>query len=142
LQRNPSFGFARIILASAYGFAGLAEDSYRQLEIATKLSPRDYAQAASFSVEGLRHLVAFRYEDAVTAKRRAVQIRPDFGTAWRTLTAAAGLAGDMHLAKQALAEFKRLQPNVTIAWVEKYYPPIRIDDRARYIDGLRLAGLD
>lgn len=138
LQRNPGFAFARVILAVAYGFAGLAEEGYRQLEIATRLSPRDYAQAANFSVEGLCHLVAGRYADAVTAERRAVQLRPDFGTAWRTLTAA---AGDLELARQGLAECKRLQPNVSIAWIEKYYPLIRVEDRGRYIEGLRRAGL-
>src|SRR5262249_53801892 len=79
LQRNPSFAYARIIMAAAHGYAGLAEEGYRQLEIGTRLSPRDYAQAGSLSVEGLCHLVAHRYEDAVNAERRAVQLRPDFG---------------------------------------------------------------
>ena len=105
-------------------------------------SPRDYLQASNLSIEGLCHLVAYRYEEAVTAERRAVQLRPDLGTAWRTLTAAAGLAGDLELARQGLAECKRLQPNVSIAWVEKYYPLIRIEDRSRYIEGLRRAGLE
>jgi len=82
--------FARIILGVAYGYAGLAEDGFRQLEIATRLSPRDYTQAANLSVEGLCHLIAGHYSEAVTAERRAVQLRPNFGTAWRTLTAAAG----------------------------------------------------
>jgi len=141
LQRNPSFAFVRIIMAVAHGYAGLAEEGYRQLEIATRLSPRDHTQAASLSVEGLCHLVAYRYEDAVTAERRAVQLRPDFGPAWRTLTAAAGLAGDIELARKGLAECKRLQPNVSTAWIEKYHPLIRAEDRARYIDGLRRAGM-
>jgi adenylate cyclase len=140
LQRNPSFAFARIILAVAHGFAGLAEEGYRQLDIATKLSPRDYAQAANFSVEGLCHLVAYRYEDAVTAERRAVQLRPDFGTAWRTLTAAAGIACDIELARRGLAECRRLQPNVSLDWVERHYPLIRVEDRSRYVEGLRRAG--
>ncbi len=142
LQRNPNFALARVILGCAYGYAGLAEEGQRQLEIATRLSPRDHTQAANFSIEGLCHLVAGRYSEAMTAERRAVQLRPNFGTAWRTLTAAAGLAGDLELARQGLAECKRLQPNVSIAWVEKYYPMIRVEDRARYIDGLRRAGLE
>ena len=142
LQRNPSFALARVVLAVAYGFAGLAEEGYRQLEIATRLSPRDFTQAANLSIEGLCHLVAHRYDEAVAAERRAVQLRPDFGTAWRTLAAAAGLAGDLELARQGLAECKRLQPRVSIAWVEKYYPLIRSEDRSRYIDGLRRAGLE
>lgn len=142
LQRNPSFAFARAILAVAYGYAGLAEEGHRQIEIARALSPRDYSQAATFSIEGLCHLVAYRYEEAVIAERRAVQLRPDFGTAWRTLAASAGLAGDLELARHALAECRRLQPGISVAWVEKYYPLIRAEDRARYIEGLRKAGLE
>jgi adenylate cyclase len=142
LQRNPCFALARVILAVTYAYAGLAEEGYRQLEIASRLSPRDFAQPANLSIEGLCHLIAGRYADAVTAERRAVQLRPNFGTAWRTLTAAAGLAGDLELARQGLAECRRLQPNVSIAWVEKYHPLIRVEDRARYIEGLRLAGLE
>ncbi|RWB73914.1 MAG: adenylate/guanylate cyclase domain-containing protein [Mesorhizobium sp.] len=142
LQRNPSFAYARAILAVAYGYAGLAEEGYRQLEIARQLSPRDYSQAANFSIEGLCHLVAYRYEEAVTAERRAVQLRPDFGSAWRTLAASAGLAGDLEIARPALAECKRLQPGISIAWVEKYYPLIHTEDRSRYIEGLRSAGLE
>src|SRR5262249_31299655 len=142
LQRNPNFSLARTILAAAYGYAGLAEECFRQLEIATRLSPRDHTQAANLSVEGLCHLVAGRYAQAVTAERRAVQLRPNFGAAWRTLTAAAGLAGDLELARQGLAECKRRQPNISIAWIEKYYPLIRDEDRARYIEGLQRAGLE
>jgi adenylate cyclase len=142
LQRNPSFAFARVMLAVAHGYAGLAEEGYRQLEIATRRSPRDYSQPAHFSVEGLCHLIAYRYDEAVTAERRAVQLRPNFGTAWRTLTAAAGLAGDVELARQSLAECRRLQPDVSIAWIDKYHPLIRTEDRDRYIEGLRRAGLE
>ena len=142
LQRNPNFAFARMILGCAYGYAGLAEEGLRQLEIATRLSPRDHTQAANLSIEGLCHFVAGRYIEAANAERRAVQLRSNFGTAWRTLTAAAGLADDLELARQGLAECRRLQPDVSLAWVEKYYPMIRVEDRARYIEGLRRAGLE
>jgi adenylate cyclase len=141
LQRNPNFAFARILLGVSYGYAGLAEEGLRQLEIANRLSPRDYTQAASLSIEGLCHFIGGRYAEAVTCERRAVQLRPHFGTAWRTLTAAAGLAGDLDLARTSLLECKRLQPNISIAWVEQYHPIVRSEDRARYIEGLRRAGL-
>jgi adenylate cyclase len=142
LLRNPNFALARSMLATAYGYAGLAEEGHRQLEIATRLSPRDHMQATNLSVEGLCHLVAGRYSEAATAERRAVQLRPNYGMAWRTLAAAAGLAGDLELARHGLAECRRFQPNVSIAWIEKYYPMIRVEDRARYIEGLRRAGLE
>ena len=70
-----------------------------------------------------------------------MQLRPHFGTAWRTLAAAAGLAGEPDLAVRALTEAKRLQPNLTVDWVEKYHPIVRVEDRTMYIEGLRKAGL-
>ena len=142
LHRNPNFALTRTFLGSAYGYAGLAEEGHRQLEIATRLSPRDQTQATNLSIEGLCHLVAGRYSEAATAERRAVQLRPNYGMAWRTLAAAAGLAGDLELASHALTECRRFQPNVSIDWIEKYYPMIRVEDRARYIEGLRRAGLE
>ena len=129
-------------LAAAYGYAGLAEEGYRQLEIATRLSPRDYAQAANLSIEGLCHLVAGRYADAVTAERRAVQLRPEF---WHGLAHAHRSRGPRRRPGARATRprrCKRLQPNVSIAWIEKYYPLIRVEDRARYIEGLRRAGLE
>ncbi|MEW9838293.1 adenylate/guanylate cyclase domain-containing protein [Mesorhizobium marinum] len=141
LQRNPNFAFARVILGVSYGYAGLAEEGLRQLEAANRLSPRDYSQAANLSIEGLCHFIAGRYSEAVTYERRAVQLRPHFGSAWRTLTAAAGMAGELDLAHSALAECKRLQPRLTIEWVEQYHPIVRSEDRARYVEGLRQAGL-
>jgi TolB-like protein/Tfp pilus assembly protein PilF len=141
LQRNPNFAFARTFLGCAYGYAGLAEEGLQQLGIAVRLSPRDHTQAAILSIEGLCQFVAGRYREAAALERRAVQLRPNFGTAWRTLTAAAGLAGEIELARQSLSECRRLQPEVSLDWIEKYHPLIRAEDRARYMEGLRKAGL-
>jgi adenylate cyclase len=67
---------------------------------------------------------------------------PSFGTAWRSLTAAAGLAGHLDVAAEALAQIKQLQPNVSLAWIEKYHPIVHSKHRAMYIEGLRQAGLE
>jgi adenylate cyclase len=142
IARNPSFALAEMILGCAYAYAGRVDEAFPHLEIATRLSPRDHTEAANLSTGGLCHFIAGRYDEAVAHERRAVQLRPYFGTAWRTLAAAAGLAGDIEQAASALAEAKRLQPALTIDWVEKYHPIIRPEDRARYIEGLRKAGLE
>ena len=68
--------------------------------------------------------------------------RPHFGTAWRTLAAAAGKAGKLDVAAEALAEAKRLHPSLSVEWVEKYHPIVHAKDRAIYIEGLRAAGLE
>jgi adenylate cyclase len=142
LTRNPNFALAHLFLGSAYAYAGMIDDAFRHLEIATRLSPRDYTQAANLSIAGLCNLISGRFADAVTCERRAVQLKPRYGSAWRTLAAAAGLAGDSDLAARALAEARRMQPSLTLEWIEKYYMMVRPEDRARYIEGLRLAGLE
>ena len=141
IELNPNFAFAHMILGSAYGYAGLAEEGLHQLTVATRLSPRDHLQAATLSTTGLCHLMAGRFAEAASFERRAVQLRPHFGTAWRTFAAAAGLAGEIVIAAQALAEAKRLQPDLSVDWVERYHPIVRPEDRAMYIEGLRKAGL-
>jgi adenylate cyclase len=47
----------------------------------------------------------------------------------------------MEIAASALAEAKRLQPSLSLEWVDKYHPIVRAQDRAIYSDGLRKAGL-
>jgi adenylate cyclase len=141
IDRNPSFAHAHVFLAATYAYAGRVDDGLRETQLATRLSPRDYSQAATLSVTGLCHLIGGRFQEAVEFERRAVQLRPHFGTAWRTLTAAAGLAGDLGIAASALAEAKRLQPSLSIEWVEKYHAIVGEKDRELYIGGLRAAGL-
>ena len=67
---------------------------------------------------------------------------PDFGTAWRTYAAAAGMAGRREEAAHALREAKRLQPTLSADWVERFHPIVKASDRAMYIQGLRAAGLE
>jgi TolB-like protein/class 3 adenylate cyclase/Tfp pilus assembly protein PilF len=141
IERNPSFAHAHMLLGSVYGYGGAVDDGLREVAIAERLSPRDHNQAANLSVAGLCHFMAGRYAEGVDFERRAVQLRPYFGTAWRTLAASAGQAGEMDVAAEALAKCKELQPSLSLDWIEKYHPIVRAEDRARYIEGLRRAGL-
>ena len=108
--------------------------------LASRLSPRDYTQSANFSIRGLCHFVGGRYAEAAEFERRAVELNPDFVSAWRTYAAAAGMAGLPEAAADALSNAKRLQPALSIDWVEKYYQIVKASDRAIYIQGLQAAG--
>ena len=119
----------------------MSEDGLHHCELGARLSPRDFTQAVNFSVRGLCHFMAGRFAEAVDWERRAVDLRPNFGSAWRTLTAAAGKAGNLDVAIRALSETKRLHPSLSVEWIEKYHPIVHRDDRLIYIEGLRTAGL-
>lgn len=139
---NPSFTHAHDILGLAYCYAGRPDECMAELAIAKRLNPRDQHQnAIILSITGLHHLMAKRFGEAVEFERRAVRALPSLGTAWRTLAAAAGLAGDAEIAASALAEAKRVQPSLSLEWVEKYHPIVRAEDRTIYLEGLQKAGL-
>lgn len=138
---NPSLAIAHLFMGSTYAYGGFPDDGLHYLALAQRMSPRDFTQSAIYSTSGLCHFMAGRYDQSIALQRRAVQLRPHFGTAWRTLVASAGMAGDIDTGRQALVECLRLQPSLSLEWVEKYHPIVRKSDREKYLEGLRAVGL-
>jgi tetratricopeptide (TPR) repeat protein len=141
LWQNPNFALGHTALGAAYGFGGVGDEGLRHLETGMRLSPRDPHQALYLSACALCHFVAGRHHESVALNRRAVQLRPRFTSAGRTLAASAGVGGDAETAAVALAEARRQQPDLSVDWVERHHPIVRPEDRAIYIEGLQRAGL-
>lgn len=141
LTLNPSLAVCHMILGSTHGYAGEADEGLHHLALAEQMSPRDFSQAAIYATVATCHFVAGRYVDAAAAGRRALELRPHFGTAWRTLAASLGQLGDIDTGKEALAQARRLHSGLSAAWVENWHPIVRADHRALYIQGLRRSGL-
>ena len=57
------------------------------------------------------------------------------------LTAAAAMAGEIDLAKSALQDLRRAQPNISLAWIASQMP-LNDQEREHYLEALRRAGLD
>jgi adenylate cyclase len=142
LTLNQSFALAHTLVGSTYAYNGMAEEGINHLLLAQRLSPRDYNEAANLSTIGLCHMMAGRFSEAASHQRRAVQLRPHFVTAWRTLAAAAGLAGDLDNARHALQVSRRLQPALSLQWIMQYHPLVQEEHRKLYCSGLQAAGLD
>ncbi len=85
---------------------------------ALRLSPRDPFSAIFSGVAAYAEFVGRNYEEAVRLAREGVRQRPEFVGGYRILTAAAAMAGDQELARSALQELRRTQPNISLAWVE------------------------
>ena len=128
----------------AYATLGKHDESIAANERALRLSPRD-ARLFSFMVTiAAAHLLAGRDQEAVTWARRAIAARPGYSISHAWLAAAAANAGDMATARDAIAEFKRLQPDYTLATfrAEKHGDnPEFLAQRERFYQGLQLAGL-
>jgi hypothetical protein len=51
------------------------------------------------------------------------------------------MAGQTDVAKVALQELRRAQPNISLAWIANQMPMKRDADREHYLEGFRRAGL-
>jgi hypothetical protein len=73
--------------------------------------------------------------------RDSIRQRADFVGGHRVLTAAAGMVGQSDVAKLALQELRRAQPNISLAWIASQMPIEHDADREHYLEGFRRAGL-
>jgi ribose 1,5-bisphosphokinase PhnN len=86
--------------------------------------------------------VGRNYDEAIRLAREAIRQRADFVGAHRVLTASAGMSGRDDLAKAALQELRRAQPNISLAWIAEHMPIQHDTEREHYVEGFRRAGLN
>ena len=58
------------------------------------------------------------------------------------LTVAAGMTGQIELARTALQQLRRTQPNISLTWIATQLPWKLDSDREHYLEGFRRAGLE
>jgi TolB-like protein/Flp pilus assembly protein TadD len=141
LELNPNFalGHAFLGLTLAYGAKGAEGVSY--LETAMRLSPRDPYFSTFASIRAFVHFMAGDYGAGLDWGRRAVRQNPEVTGSWRGLALSAAMLGHLEEAREAVAKARELQPDYSVAWVERASPLVREADRARYCDILRPVGL-
>ena len=106
------------------------------------LSPRDPFSAVYNGIAAYAQFVGRSYEEAMDLSRESIRQRGDFVGAYRVLAAAAGMAGEAEVAAAAVQELRRVQPNISLAWIAKEMPIKEKDQREHYLEGFRRAGLN
>jgi TolB-like protein/cytochrome c-type biogenesis protein CcmH/NrfG len=141
IDLNPSFAIGHSWLGVVLGYAGEWEEALEALDQAIRINPNDTdVQAAG--MRGVPLFTAGRYEEAAAAAREGLRERPEQAGFWRLLVISLAHAGHIEEAHAALAETKKLQPNISLAWAREFAPWARPDDMERYLEGFRLAGLE
>jgi TolB-like protein/cytochrome c-type biogenesis protein CcmH/NrfG len=142
LRLNPSFSLAQGYHGLALSYCGRWEEGDVAARRALRLSPRDPFAAIYCGIAAYAQFVGGNYDEAIRLAREAIRQRGDFVGAHRVLTAAAGMAGQGDIAKVALQELCRAQPNICLAWIAREMPMKRQADLDHYLEGFRRAGLD
>jgi TolB-like protein/cytochrome c-type biogenesis protein CcmH/NrfG len=141
LQLNPNFSLAQGYYALALSYCGRWQESHDAARRAIRQSPRDPSLAIYYGIAAYAQFVGRNYPEAIALARDAIRQRGDLTGAYRVLTVAAGMAGDTEVATAALAELRRTQPNISLAWIATELPWKLESDREHYLEGFRRAGL-
>jgi adenylate cyclase len=140
LDLNPNFAAAHGYLGFALTLDGRSDQAIAHGEQAVRMSPHD-PQNALFNVAlAAAHYLAGRYNDAIVCGRKAMQQRFGLTNGHRIYIASLAQAGRIDEARAALAKLQELQPENSIAWIERNIPYTPVP-MAKFLEGMRKAGL-
>jgi TolB-like protein/cytochrome c-type biogenesis protein CcmH/NrfG len=142
LRLNPNFSLAQGYYGLTLSYCGRWEEGDLAARRALRLSPRDPFSAIYYGIAAYAQFVGRNYDEAMQLSRQGVRQRSDFVGAHRVLAAAAGMAGQAEVATAAIQELRRVQPNISLAWIANQMPIKQDAEREHYLKAFRLAGLD
>jgi tetratricopeptide (TPR) repeat protein len=121
---------------------GQPELAIEHLARATRLSPLDPATNRTRTTTAHAHFFAGRYDEASSWAAMTLREWPDYQTALRIAAASYALAGRLEEASGARERLQKLDPALRLSnLADELGPYNRPQDMARYVEGLRAAGL-
>ena len=141
IELNPNFAYGYSFLGAALSTSGDGAAAIVAVDRAVRLSPRDLLRDEFDLFYAFAYFQKGDYAKAADFAAAAASLRPGHAYPYRVLAASSALAGDQPRASAALADILALTPGFDLAQAASQNVYQRDDDRARFIDGLRKAGL-
>ena len=122
-------------------YLGDHETAIAHLDRAVRLSPMDLEVYGMEGARSYAYLFLGRYDQAATSAERALQRRPQWLPAFRSLAAAKVLSGQIEEAREVTARLLQISSNGPLSRAVSTQPLRRPEDAAKLVAALRLAGL-
>ena len=106
------------------------------MQQAMLVSPRDPAIGQWYNLRADPELGLGHFDEALEDAKKAIEGGHRVFYTYLNLAAAHALKGEMDEAKAAMAEARRLKPDLSVKWLTKHKPVLQFA-----FDGLRKAGL-
>jgi adenylate cyclase len=139
LDPNNAWAWTRRGFILAY--SGNADDAITAFEHAFRLSPLDPFSFNGHIGMGFAHFVQEHHDQAIEWALRGMRQRAGMTWAYRDLAVYYALAGRADAARDAIATLVETRPELTVAKVGQALSFIAAPVLARYLEGLKLAGL-
>lgn len=138
---DPNHAWAWMRRGFGLVYTGRPDEALQAFARAERLSPLDPFTFNMHIGIGLAHFAAGRYAEAIRYPQMVLDERPGLTWPYRDLAAYKAQLGDMEGAKDALEKFVYLRPPITLASIAdglKFMEGPLLD---RYVEGLRMAGM-
>jgi adenylate cyclase len=141
IDLDPNLASAWALRGICKGGQGRVDEAIQDLEHALRLSPRDPRGWLAQHGLAWAHLMAGRYDEAISWASTVLQLQPNLGVTPRVAIAAHALAGRLDKAREASAAHMKIEPETRISTIRETYLR-RVTPQAFEIltDGLRKAG--
>ncbi len=138
---NPNLAWAWLFSGWVKVLLGEPEVAIERFARAMRLSPQDVQFFNMQTGTAGAHFVACNYVEASTWAEAAVRGHPNYVLPNSIIAASAALAGRPAEAHKAMARLRQLGPASRVSNLVDLFPMRRPEDVARWVDGLRRAGL-
>jgi adenylate cyclase len=123
-------------------YLGEYASAIEHFERAMRLSPLDPLTYFASTGMAFAHAFAGRYDEAISWATKALHEQPNWATALRVAAMANALSDRMVEARAAMACLREVDPALRLGNLDWVAPPLRrAEDRVRFIESLRKAGL-
>ena len=123
-------------------YLGESASAIEHFKRAMRLSPLDPLTYLACGGMAFAHVFAGRYDEAISWATRALHEQPNWATALRVAAIANALSDRMVEARAAMARLREVDPALRLGNLDRVAPPVRrAEDRVRFIESLRKAGL-
>jgi TolB-like protein len=141
LALNSNFAPALALLGTALAYLGRVEEALSKMEASERLNPRGLFRGQIAQQRAVAYFVMGRHRESLDYARKAVQENPRIAAAQRSIVVNSALLGQLDEAKRALEALKRLQPNLTLMWINEWNPYVDPEAREKWVRGFVLAGV-
>ena len=144
MSLNANFSIAHQWIGITHVLMGNPQLAIGPIEFAIHLSPRDPRLSTYYRNVAVAHLHAGDDAKALIFAERSVRLPNPWARSYETLAAVYGATGLVEDSQAAVVELLRLWPGYTIAQHRAEMisdRPAFLAQHARYIDGLKIAGL-
>ena len=141
LALNPNLAPAWNFSGWVRIFLGKHDLAIERFEHALRLSPRDPTLFHMRTGIGYAYLLTGRYDEACAMVQEGLRDQPSYVGGIRILAASKALTGQAEEAHEVINHMLQLDPALRISNLKDRISPLRPEDFAKYVDGLRKAGL-